>query len=97
MPLLISPFQTGKWPQGQKTAPRLQMKDFVEPFCVAAVERISRKHVHLTNKKTLPPGPYSRPISWVLRGSQGGGRFLLGEVPLYPLKEKCLLESMPPQ
>ena len=29
-----------------------------------------------------PLGPYRRPMPRVLGGSQGGGRFLMGEVPL---------------
>ena len=36
----------------------------------------------LTRKRT-PLGPYSRPMPRVLGGSWGGGRFLMGEVPLY--------------
>ena len=35
-------------------------------------------------RKRLPLGPYRRPTPRVLWGSQGGGRFLMGEVPLYP-------------
>ena len=30
-----------------------------------------------------PVGPYSRAMPRVLGGSQGGGRFLMGEIPLY--------------
>ena len=33
-------------------------------------------------RKHPPLGPYRRPMARVLRGSQGGGRFLVGEVPL---------------
>ena len=36
----------------------------------------------VTGKRT-PLGPYRRPMSRVLGGSRGGGRFLMGEVPLY--------------
>ena len=36
----------------------------------------------LTSKIT-PLGPYRRPMHRVLRVSQGGGHFLMGEVPLY--------------
>ena len=36
----------------------------------------------LTRKRT-PLGPYRRPMSRVLGGGQGGGRFLMNEVPLY--------------
>ena len=35
----------------------------------------------LTKKRT-PLGPYGRPMPRVLVGSWGGGRFLMGEVPL---------------
>ena len=35
------------------------------------------------DKKMHPPGPYSRSMLGVLGGSYGGGRFLMGEVPLY--------------
>ena len=35
----------------------------------------------LTRKRT-PPGPYRRPIPSVQGGSCGGGRFLMGQVPL---------------
>ena len=34
-------------------------------------------------RKRAPLGPYSRPLPRVLWRSSGGGRFLLGEVPLY--------------
>ena len=34
-------------------------------------------------RKRTPPGPYRRPMPRVLKGSWGGGRFLMGEVPLY--------------
>ena len=37
----------------------------------------------LTDKKFPPLGLYRRPMPWILGGSQGGGRFLMGEVPLY--------------
>ena len=33
-------------------------------------------------RKRTPLGPYRRPMPKVLGGSQGGGRFLMGEVPL---------------
>ena len=33
-------------------------------------------------RKRPPLGPYRRPIPRVIWGSQGGGRFLMGEVPL---------------
>ena len=36
----------------------------------------------LTRKRS-PLGPYSRPMPIVLRGSSGGGCFLMSEVPLY--------------
>ena len=44
----------------------------------------------------LPPGPYHRPMPGILRGSRRGGRFLMGEVPLYQGPNKLtgvLLES----
>ena len=34
-------------------------------------------------RKRIPLGPFRRPVPRVLCGSQGGGRFLMGEVPLY--------------
>ena len=37
-------------------------------------------------RKCTPLGPYRRPMPKVLRGSQGGGRFLMGEVTLQPSK-----------
>ena len=35
-------------------------------------------------RKRHPAGPYSRNMSRALWGSWGGGRFLMGEVPLHP-------------
>jgi len=35
-------------------------------------------------RERTPPGPYSRSLPEVLLGSQGGGCFLMSEVPLYP-------------
>ena len=34
-------------------------------------------------RKRPPLGPYCRPMPRVLGGSEGGGRFLMSEVPLY--------------
>ena len=34
-------------------------------------------------RKRTPLGPYRRPIPKVLGGSEGDGRFLMGEVTLY--------------
>ena len=34
-------------------------------------------------RKHIPLGPFSRPMPMVLRGSWGGGRVLMGELPLY--------------
>jgi len=34
-------------------------------------------------RKRTPLGPYRRPVPRVLGVSHGGGRFLMGEVPLY--------------
>ena len=36
-----------------------------------------------SSKIPTPLGPYCRPMLRVLEGSQGGGRFLMSEVPLY--------------
>ena len=47
------------------------------PVCV----NIEYRGTSPTRKRTLL-GPYRRPILRFLRGSQGGGRFLMGEVPL---------------
>ena len=38
----------------------------------------------LHTRKRTPLGPYLRPVPRVLWGFQGGGRFLMGEVPLCP-------------
>jgi hypothetical protein len=52
--------------------------------------------MYFTRKRT-PQGPYCRPMPRVLRGSQGGGRFLMGEVPLCCSGETdsgpCLINS----
>jgi len=40
-------------------------------------------------RKRTPLGPYRRPMPRVLGGSWGGGRFLMGEVPLYSVEAKC--------
>ena len=37
-------------------------------------------------RKRSPLGPYRRPVPRVLGGSQGGGRFLMSEVPLQGLR-----------
>ena len=42
----------------------------------------SYRDASLTRKRK-PLGPYRKPMLRVLEGSQGGGRFLLGEVPLH--------------
>jgi len=34
-------------------------------------------------RKRAPLGPYRRPMPRVQGGSEGGGHFLMGEVPLY--------------
>ena len=34
-------------------------------------------------RKRIPLGPYRKPVPRVIGGSQGVGRFLMGEVPLY--------------
>ena len=38
-------------------------------------------------RERAPLGPYRRPMLKVLGGSKVGGRFLMGEVPLYALRE----------
>ena len=38
----------------------------------------------LLPRKRIPLGIYRRPTPRVLGGSKGSGRFLMGEVPLYP-------------
>jgi len=38
------------------------------------------------NRKRTPLGPYRRPMPRVLGGSYGGGCFLMGEVPLYVVR-----------
>ena len=45
--------------------------------------------------KRTPLGPYRRPMTRVLGGSSGGGRFLMGEVPLYD-KGVSLQLAIPP-
>ena len=47
------------------------------------------RRTSLTRKRT-PLGPYRRPMTRVLGGSQGVGRFLMGEVPLYRRKWRLL-------
>jgi len=42
-------------------------------------------------RKRSPLGPYRRAIPRVLGGSEGGGRFLMGEVPLYLNQTKLFL------
>ena len=44
----------------------------------------SYRSTSLTRNRN-PLGPYRRPMPRVLWGSGGGGRFLMGEVPLYSL------------
>ena len=45
-------------------------------------------------RKRLPLGPYSMPMPRVPGGSHRGGRFLMGEVPLYILNPKREQEGM---
>jgi hypothetical protein len=40
-------------------------------------------------RKRLPPGPYSRHMPRALWWSQGGGRFLMSEVPLYTTQDQA--------
>ena len=51
--------------------------------CPAHRSRGRNLQGNLAYKKPPPPGPYRRPMPRVLGGSWGGGRFLMGEVPLY--------------
>ena len=50
--------------------------------CVA-VAGGGREHRVTSVRKRCPLGTYRRPVSGVPGGSQGGGRFLMGELPLY--------------
>jgi hypothetical protein len=43
----------------------------------------AEKRISSLTKKINPLGPYRRPMPRVLGGSQGGGRFLMGEIPLH--------------
>ena len=42
-------------------------------------------------RKRAPLGPYRRPMPRILRGSQGDGCFILGEVPLQS-SNACLMK-----
>ena len=48
----------------------------------AVNQNIDRYRGTSLTRKRNPLGPYRRPVPRVLGGSYGGGRFLLGEVPL---------------
>ena len=54
------------------------------PLYISA-PRQRRRTLHIGYRGTSPPplGPYRRPMPRVLGGSEGGGRFLMGEIPLY--------------
>jgi len=65
------------WTWGQACLDR----NSLEPRGAGA--RAGRVQGYLTYKKPPPLGPYRRPVHGVLRGSLGGGRFLMGEIPLY--------------
>ena len=53
--------------------------------CVPGFSFTAYRGTSLIRKRT-PLGPYRRPTPRVLGGSQGGGRFLMGEVPLYAVQ-----------
>ena len=44
---------------------------------------IGSRQGYLVHDKRTPLGPCRRPVPRVLRGSRGGGLFLMSEVPLY--------------
>jgi len=56
----------------------LKANSFKALFC----SEVWYKGTSVTRKRP-PPGPYRRPMRRVLGGVQGGGRFFVGEVPLY--------------
>ena len=47
---------------------------------------MQRVQGYLTSRKRSPLGPYSRTTPRALWWTWGGGRFLMGEVPLYPFR-----------
>ena len=49
----------------------------------------------LTRKHT-PLGPYRMPMSRVLGGSQGGGRFVMSKAPLYANCSRCICDHLHP-
>ena len=57
--------------------------------------RVAYRGTSLTRKRT-PLGPYRRPMSRVQGGSYGGGRFLMGEVPLYGIGRRPTSEKTRP-
>ena len=61
------------------------MRILFSPLCGWAPHRIRSKELqgYLTYKNPPPLGPCRRLMPRVLWGSQGAGRFLTGEVPLY--------------
>ena len=54
----------------------------------------SHRGISLTRKHT-PLGPCHRPIPTVPRGFRGGGRFCMGEAPLYTLNSEPFLHFTP--
>ena len=49
----------------------------------ALEEKVLFHPIGVPHRKCTPLGPYLRPLPRVLEGSKEGGRFLMGEVPLY--------------
>ena len=60
---------------------------FSQPLFMSeeAVYRGGGTRVPHLQENASPIGPHSRPMPRVLGGSYGGGRFIMGEVPLYPI------------
>ena len=56
-------------------------------LCVYRRTSLARKRTHL--------GPYRRPVPRVLGGTQVGGRFLMGEIPLYGVPCGTVRSSYP--
>ena len=54
----------------------------VTPVLKHSLGRGAYRGTSLARKRT-PQGPYRRPVPRVPRGSKGGGRFHMGEVPLF--------------
>ena len=86
-----SPFRR-KDPQKSPASLRIRVRDLKDPalqckrLVVSGYRVILKSGLYLTgvpHSRNAPPlGPYCRPMPRSLRGSYGGGRFLMGEVPL---------------